>query len=204
LTSHPRDKPAASAAVRERILEAAIAILHEAGGRRLTQTAVAERAGIRQSHLTYYFPTRFDLLEVVTAEAVNAMADAVRDAIGSEADRTDAAWLRDLATSVAETAHMRMFVGMIAEADGDPVIRAAMVSATRRMEAVIAGVIGGEDAEARARVVLAALWGLGLYAFLIRPEGSEAIFTPYVSWLAGAAGAVAERPARDLPGRRRP
>lgn len=204
MTSHPRHNPAAPSGVRERILEAAIAILHEAGGRRLTQTAVAERAGIRQSHLTYYFPTRFDLLEAVTAEAVNAMADAARDAIGSEADRTDAAWLRDLATSVAEPAHMRMFVGMIVEADGDSVIRAAMVSATRRMEAVIAGVIGGEDAEGRAGVVLAALWGLGLYAFLVRPEGDEAIFTPYVSWLAGAAGAVAERPAGDLPGRRRP
>ena len=60
--------------VRERILDAALAILAESGLRNLTQVGVANRARVRQSHLTYYFPTRDDLLEAVTARAVDGIA----------------------------------------------------------------------------------------------------------------------------------
>jgi AcrR family transcriptional regulator len=119
---------------------------------RLTQVAVAERAGVRQSHLTYYFPTRDALLEAVTAEAVGAMACEVRGAVAESGDDGDR-WLERLAVSVAELEHMRMFVAMIVEADGDASIRALIVAATRRMEAVAAEAIGGADAAQRARLV---------------------------------------------------
>ena len=45
---------------REKILAAAAELLLTEGFHALTQHAVAARAGIRQSHLTYYFPTRND------------------------------------------------------------------------------------------------------------------------------------------------
>jgi AcrR family transcriptional regulator len=57
---------------RSAILEAALAVLREDGYPSLTQPRVAARAGIRQSHLTYYFPTRASLLVAVARQAVQA------------------------------------------------------------------------------------------------------------------------------------
>ena len=64
-------KPDAS--VREKILTAANEILLTVGFSALTQQAVAARAGVRQSHLTYYFPTRNDLLRGTAQFGVEAM-----------------------------------------------------------------------------------------------------------------------------------
>jgi len=50
---------------REVILAAAVATLREVGYSGFTQPRVAKRAEVRQSHLTYYFPTRLALLEAV-------------------------------------------------------------------------------------------------------------------------------------------
>ncbi len=50
---------------REALLEAAISVVREGGYPALTQTRVAAVAGMTQSHLTYYFPTRTDLVQAV-------------------------------------------------------------------------------------------------------------------------------------------
>lgn len=183
--------------VRERILEAAIAILRESGLRRLTQVRVAQGAGVRQSHLTYYFPTRDDLLESVTERGVAGIARAVRGAVGHGDGSAGAALLERLATSVADVEHMRMFVAMIVEADGDAAVREIMERATRRMEAELAGALGGDAAEERARLVLAAVWGLGLYRFLMRPAPGSDPGIPYISWLNAASQLEGEPGAGD-------
>ena len=64
-------KPDAS--VREKIPTAANEIVLTVGFSALTQQAVAVRAGVRQSHLTYYFPTRHDLLRGTAQFGVEAM-----------------------------------------------------------------------------------------------------------------------------------
>ena len=76
--------------VHERILDAAIESLAASGISGLTQIQVAKRAGVRQSHLTYYFPTRDDLLEAVTERAVEGMAGGLRRVVteaGADGDR---------------------------------------------------------------------------------------------------------------------
>ncbi len=55
----------AKSALRERLLLAAIRLIREHGLAGLTQPRVAKAAGISQSHLTYYFPTRRVLLRAV-------------------------------------------------------------------------------------------------------------------------------------------
>ncbi len=62
-----------NASVREKILTAANEILLTVGFSALTQQAVAARAGVRQSHLTYYFPTRNDLLREMAQFGVEAL-----------------------------------------------------------------------------------------------------------------------------------
>src|SRR5881227_2373362 len=65
--------------VRERILEAALSLLAESGAHELTQPRVSKAAGVRQSHLTYYFPTRADLLVAVARHGMEILAGPLLD-----------------------------------------------------------------------------------------------------------------------------
>ena len=188
-----RTKAKAAGGVRERILDAALATLRESGLQRLTQVQVAERAGVRQSHLTYYFPTREDLFEAVTARAVAGIAGGVSRAAGEQEGSGHGQLLARLANAVVDPEHMRMFVGLIVEADGDPALRALLVGGTHQLEAAVAEALGGEDARERARLVLAAVWGLGLYHFLVRPPPKADPTRPYLAWVAAAADAPPDR-----------
>ncbi|HET7187888.1 MAG TPA: TetR/AcrR family transcriptional regulator [Gemmatimonadaceae bacterium] len=193
MTAKARTRAAKTApvGVRERILAAALATLREHGWQKLTQVRVAKRARVRQSHLTYYFPTRDDLLEAVTAQVVEEIG---RHAAGLTATQGDpGAMLTRLASTVADSAHMRMFVGLIVEADDDPAIRTLMARGTQHIEAAIARALGGDDSAERARVILAATWGLGLYRFLMRPPAKEDPTPSFLSWLAGTAQPPGDR-----------
>jgi AcrR family transcriptional regulator len=59
---------------KEKILNAALDVLTKEGFPALTQTRVAEVAGVRQGLLTYHFPTRSDLLTAVVDESKERMA----------------------------------------------------------------------------------------------------------------------------------
>jgi AcrR family transcriptional regulator len=167
--------------VRERILDAALAVLRGEGLRQFTQVRVAQEAGVRQSHLTYYFPTRQALLEATTTSFIDGLARGIVHLVGDDAG--PGTMLERLARAVTDRGHMRMFVGLIVEADTDPAVRAIVVRGTRAMEAAVAAALGGEDAAARARALLAALWGLGLYEFVVRPAPADAPTGLGLAWL---------------------
>ena len=61
----PDDPSADSRSVPERLLAAAMALIQRDGLQNLSQARVASAAGLRQSHLTYYFPTRKDLIKAL-------------------------------------------------------------------------------------------------------------------------------------------
>ena len=63
--SNPDDPSADSRSVRERLVAAAMALVQREGLQNLSQARVASAAGLRQSHLTYYFPTRKDLIKAL-------------------------------------------------------------------------------------------------------------------------------------------
>lgn len=162
-----RDEPAG---VRERILAAALAILRESGIQGMSQVQVARRADVRQSHLTYYFPKRHDLTEAVTVRFVDGIVRTLQE----EATRSPApdpeTLLQRAAKAIADPGHMRMFTGVIVEADSDPELRAILVRETLRLQSTLALLLGGKDAAERAATTLASLWGRGLYEFVIRPR----------------------------------
>jgi AcrR family transcriptional regulator len=151
--------------VRERILNAALAILREGGIQELTQVQVSRRAGVRQSHLTYYFPKRHDLLEAVAAGFIDGMEHGLRAAAAHTEGLEPGEILRHVAEAIAEPGHMRMFAGVAVAADGDPALRAVIVREMTRMHDALAALVGGEDAGERTRLVLAAMLGLGFYRF---------------------------------------
>jgi len=170
--------------VRERILEAAVAVLREQGIRQFTQPEVAARAKVRQSHLTYYFPTRHDLIEAATKRIVEGMSAGIGWALALD-DSARGAMLERLAHAIADDEHMRMFIAVVVEADQDPQLRAIIVRATDLLMARLADAFGGSDTAGRARLVLAALWGLGFYRFVVRPDPDDDPTSQCLSLLTG-------------------
>jgi AcrR family transcriptional regulator len=106
---------------RRDIIEAGLATLREYGYSGFTQPQVASRAGLRQSHLTYYYPTRVDLLAAVGRAAIDgqlAAVDAVFDGSSSEG----------MASAIAKVAvrheNTRVMMALAQAADQEPRLRA--------------------------------------------------------------------------------
>jgi AcrR family transcriptional regulator len=79
-------KPAKSAKadarpVPERLLSAALKLLQTEGLQAMSQARVAAMAGLRQSHLTYYFPTRKDLIVALVETIHGEMRETMRAAL---------------------------------------------------------------------------------------------------------------------------
>jgi AcrR family transcriptional regulator len=108
-----------AAAVRERILEAALGLLARSGAHELTQPRVARAAGVRQSHLTYYFPTRGALLQEVARYSIDKLA--------GQLVRLEAAALPEaIAAGAADKRRSRIMLGLVNAADRDPEIKRRM------------------------------------------------------------------------------
>jgi AcrR family transcriptional regulator len=108
---------------RTKILEAALGLLAKGGAQELTQTRICKAAGVRQSHLTYYFPTIRELLEGVAKYTLDSMTAEVaqRDPAQRPASLLDAT----IATS-ADKRRMRMVLGLVTTADREPKVKPRM------------------------------------------------------------------------------
>jgi len=105
--------------VRERILEAALRLLAERGAHELTQPRVAKAAGVRQSHLTYYFPTRGELLQEVARYSIDKLA--------GQLGAANAPGLAEgIAAGSADKRRSRVLLALVGAADQDPAIRRRM------------------------------------------------------------------------------
>lgn len=132
--------------VRTRILDAAHRLLAQSGPAALTQPKVSRAAGVSQSHLTYYFPKRTDLLVAIARHAVEGTLARLRDAGGAAPE--DVAAL--LQARLADKRLVRLLVGLIVAAGEDPALKASLrdfVAGVRAMlrEAVAAGGIALDD-----------------------------------------------------------
>ena len=172
--------------IRERILAAALTVLQEDGIQGLSQVQVARRAKVRQSHLTYYFAKRHDLIEAVAIRFLEGVAHGLDEA---RASGDASSLLQRLAAFIVEPRHMRMFTGVIVEADADPRVRAILVRVTLRLQSTLAAKLGGDDAAERASIILANLWGLGLYDFVLRPKRPGELTAAYIASITAPASA---------------
>ena len=105
--------------VRAKVLQAAVQLVHERGLQAVTQARVAEVAGLRQSHVTYYFPSRLDLVKAIVQEHVSALLDGV--------DSTNATPLRKFRDVMIERVKRResprMMLALLLASDEDPELR---------------------------------------------------------------------------------
>jgi AcrR family transcriptional regulator len=107
---------------RKKILDAGLAILREQGLAGLTQPRVAAKTGLRQSHLTYYYPTRADLLTAVTRAAIEVQLAGVRSLTQGIASAEQAA--AKMAGAAARRENTRVLAALNQAADQEPAVRA--------------------------------------------------------------------------------
>src|SRR4051812_36197245 len=105
--------------VRERILQAALSLLAKSGAHELTQPRVAKAAGVRQSHLTYYFPTRGDLLQEVARYSIGKLAGDLAHAKVHNPGQA----AHGIAAGSADKRRARVLLGLVTAADRDPKIK---------------------------------------------------------------------------------
>jgi AcrR family transcriptional regulator len=105
--------------VKQRLLNAGTALLHEHGLGALTQPRIAKAAGVSQSHLTYYFPTRNDLLLAIAEHSVD-------EALARPMAEPGADPVRTLAAAIRFLPRVRMLLGLVAAADQEPPLRDPM------------------------------------------------------------------------------
>jgi len=114
-------------AARERILHAAVGILNEDGFGALTQTRVAKKAGVRQSHITYYFPARNDLLRETAVYGCNVMLEMLSGSI--ETGTLTLATARDFfVTDISDRRFARLMCALIVASDEDEHIKLWLAS----------------------------------------------------------------------------
>lgn len=149
--------------VRESILAAGMTLLQEKGIAALTQPQVAREAGIKQSHLTYYFPTRSDLLLGIAEAAIGATMENLAARLEQSPRRaTLAATVAAVMTAGVPT---RVVIGLIVAADADPQIRRPLRKLLRHVRGRVQALLSkaGPDASDEAALLFhAAVVGLAV------------------------------------------
>ena len=105
---------------RQEIINAALVVLRERGLSGFTQPRVAAEAGVRQSHLTYYFPTRVDLLACVAHEAIDRQLKAVDAIVDASSPEAAAKVIAKVAVRHENT---RVIMALAQAADQEPSLR---------------------------------------------------------------------------------
>lgn len=107
---------------RTRILHAAVGVLNEHGLAELTQTRVARELGLRQSHVTYHFPTRGDLLRAAIESGCDRIAGQIDGASAGEPDSLET--MRDtMAKMLTDRSHSRFMTAMTVASEELPELK---------------------------------------------------------------------------------
>lgn len=135
--------------VRQRILDAALNLLAEQGFIELTQPKIAKAAGVRQSHLTYYFPTRGELLKAVAVHSIESLLGPV--VAGAAAGKlTPEIFAQIAGEALSDKRRARVMLGLIVSSDEDREIKQFLrdfVDRVRMTMASVAKLLGKEPGD---------------------------------------------------------
>lgn len=124
--------------MKNRIVAAALAVLQSEGWSALTQPRVALAAGLRQSHLTYYFPTRRDLVTAVSREVARRL---LAGFVAAEAP-ADPRGFGESFARLCSPEQTRLLLTLVLAADAEPAIRRIFRALTKDVRARLAEIIG--------------------------------------------------------------
>jgi AcrR family transcriptional regulator len=120
--------------VRDRILDASLQLLAKGGVQALTQPKVCRAAGIRQSHLTYYFPTVNELLQAVAKHSLDTLAAS----LAREGARGPGSFAAAMAAGTADRRRARVMLGLVTAADRDATLKPRLREFIRELRVGIA------------------------------------------------------------------
>ena len=155
------------------IVAAGLQVLREEGFAGFTQPRIAARAGLRQSHLTYYFPTRVDLLTAVARAAVEIqLARIDQMTAGPAADLT-----ANMTRGMTHHENTRVLMGMAQAADHEPALRELFRELTagilQRNGGLLEG-LGASTSQTNRDIIHALSVGLAVIDLATaRPDGAE-------------------------------
>jgi AcrR family transcriptional regulator len=162
--------------VRDRLLEAALEVLAEQGMHALTQSRVAEHAGVRQSHLTYYFPTRSDLLKGIVEHAAGH-SPGMFGTDPALPTPSHSALKSHLGNQVTDTRLARVMLALTAASDEDPTLKLWMAEFDRSVRETFGAVLAGMGCRVKPRELALFHASLVGIAVLHSSEGTEASAT---------------------------
>lgn len=127
--------------VRTRILDTALGLLAEGG--ELTQPRVSRAAGVRQSHLTYYFPTVTDLLQAVARHSLDKLAQELAPA----RKRKPRSLAEAIAHGTQDKKRVRVMLGLVTASDRDPSLKPRMRAFVGEIRGRVAAMLKGAGME---------------------------------------------------------
>jgi AcrR family transcriptional regulator len=146
------------------IVQGALDLIREGGLASFTQPRVARRLGLRQSHITYYFPTRSDLLLAVAEEAVRQRVAALAGVVAADGRPAKVA---ALAAVLAAPEQTRVLIALTQSADQEPGVRRSMGELAAGVAPIGASVLqasGAEVSDASVGVLQALSTGIAVLA----------------------------------------
>ncbi|WP_421999303.1 TetR/AcrR family transcriptional regulator [Reyranella sp.] len=164
--------------IRATILAAALAIVRKQGLGALTQPRVAKASGVSQSHLTYYFPTRADLVRAVLEAAVAGQIANLGSAMASRDSQE--ARLAGLAAALSNAENTRILVSIVLAADADPAYRELynrLVTAMRQRAELMLRTGGLEPTAEQVMLLHALGTGLAVMGAALGPQTGRAVST---------------------------
>lgn len=148
--------------VREKILKSAIKLLSDCGIKKLAQPQIAKKAGVPQGHMTYYFPTRSDLLLAVAERSLQSIGEFLLKKAAQASRITPQDTLPLAIPLIKDKSRTRMLVGLFVESDENPTLRAKLKEQMHFAFDLIALSLNKDKNDLDVRLVGATLMGLGL------------------------------------------
>ena len=139
--------------VRSRILDSALGLAFDSGVAALTQPRIAQAARVRQSHLTYYFPTRAVLLESVAQHMMEGMMEGMRSVARANAGKGAEALAKAITEAVLDTRRARVMLALIVASDEEPAIKTWLSEFIDKLRARIAEVLSDAGLDASQAVL---------------------------------------------------
>jgi AcrR family transcriptional regulator len=158
---------------RQDIIEAGLAILREQGYIGFTQPRVAAHAGLRQSHLTYYFPTRLELLTAVARAAIDRQLAALDKVLTGAAKEVG----NGMTKMTVQHANTRVMMALAQAADQELSLQKLFRELADGIVSRLGGYLKSLDAESteeHARLLHALAVGLAVVDLATaRPDGAK-------------------------------
>ncbi len=150
---------------RQLILDTALDIIETEGIRALTQPRIAKVSGIRQSHLTYYFPRKADLYI--------ALLDASHERAERKRSGTKVSLKEMLAGLFFEPERMRFFLSIVLEVGDDPELRSVLYAHATGLCREVSARLGRPPDDPGVLSFVDELRGLGLRALISPPLAED-------------------------------